>query len=123
MRKSEAPPPRHWCALIRMQRESSPADSSLDFLSPQFSAEKALDSSPSRIQLPCPEVPPCDNLEQYASVVRGISRRPQHAEAAARSQREPEERQMRAPAGSRERLVRTVKSVISTIESKWELHS
>ena len=47
----------------------------LDFLSPEFSAEQALVCSPSRIQLPCPEVQPCDNLDHYSSVVRGLSRK------------------------------------------------
>ena len=51
------------------------ADSALDFLSPQFCPEQALASSPSRIRLPWPEVQPCDNLDVYSSVIRGLSRR------------------------------------------------
>lgn len=61
-----------------MLDETTDDDGVLDFLSPAFSAEQALLSSPSKIQLPCPEVQPCDNLEQYSSVVRGLSRKPQH---------------------------------------------
>ena len=118
-----APPPLPRCALNRMQHDNSP-DPSLDFLSSQFSAEKALVTSPSEIQLPCPEVQPCDNLQQYASVVRGTWRKPPPLQSAACSrgqlQEQPREQRMRAavPLSSRQRLFRTVKSVISTMESK-----
>ncbi|CAI8026130.1 Small nuclear ribonucleoprotein Sm D-like protein [Geodia barretti] len=104
-----------------MQQDNSP-DPSLDFLSSQFSAEKALVTSPSKIQLPYPEVQPCDNLEQYASVVRGTSRKPPSQSAACsrgQLQEQPRKQGARAavPLSSRQRLVRTVKSVISTMES------
>ena len=117
-----APPPQSRCALNRMQQDNSP-DPSLDFLSSQFSAEKALVTSPSKIQLPYPEVQPCDNLEQYASVVRGTSRKPPSQSAACsrgQLQEQPRKQGARAavPLSSRQRLVRTVKSVISTMESK-----
>lgn len=44
----------------------------LDFLSASFDAVKALQCSPSKVTLPHPSVPPCDNLDAYSSVVRGI---------------------------------------------------
>ncbi len=47
------------------EKQKGEDDSSLDFLSPQFDPLKALTSNPSKIQLPCPEVPPCDNLVMY----------------------------------------------------------
>ncbi len=47
------------------EEELKKDDLSLDFLSPQFDPLKALTASPSEIQLPCPEVPPCDNLVMY----------------------------------------------------------
>lgn len=50
-------------------------DPALDFLSSNFCPEQALVCSPSRIHLPCPEVQPCDNLDVYSSVVRGLSRK------------------------------------------------
>ncbi|XP_011403001.2 PREDICTED: U7 snRNA-associated Sm-like protein LSm11 [Amphimedon queenslandica] len=44
-------------------------DPELDFLSSDFNASKALLSS--SLSVPCPEVQPCDNLDQYLSVVKG----------------------------------------------------
>lgn len=112
-----------WCASNRMQQESdsSSRDSRLDFLSPEFSAEQALVCSPSKIQLPCPEVQPCDNLEHYASVVRGITRQPPPPPPPATcSQQQPQQQQKRAAVAlsSQQKIIRTVKSVISTMESK-----
>ena len=51
-------------------------DGALDFLSSEFSPKKALLFSPSKLQLPCPRVEPCDNLDSYLSVVKGTTRPP-----------------------------------------------
>ena len=51
-------------------------DRALDFLSPEFCPEQALASSPSKLRLPCPHVQPCDNLDTYASIMRGTVRPP-----------------------------------------------
>ena len=87
-----------------------PADPALDFLSPEFSAEKALASSPSRICLPCPEVQPCDNLGHYSSVVRGLSRRPVAASLWGEKEKESEIVKVRE-----RKAVRTVMSFMESM--------
>ena len=89
-----------------------PADPLLDFLSPEFSAEKALVSSPSRIRLPCPEVQPCDNLGHYTSVVQGLSRR---REATSSRGEVKEEESERVAVRGRKKPVKTVMSVMESM--------
>ena len=48
-----------------------PDDASLDFLSPDFDPQRVLAVSPSKVQLPCPSVQPCDNLDTYDSIMLG----------------------------------------------------
>ena len=48
-----------------MQNEG--ADSSLDFTSSEFDPLKALHTDSSKLQLPYPNVQPCDNLDAYES--------------------------------------------------------
>ena len=100
---------------------SSKPPAELDFLSPSFSAEQALVCSPSRLQLPCPEVQPCDNLEHYSSIVHGSSRRlsPASLSRAGHPEEEEEEREEEKKeervSGAVERRVR---SVLSFMESE-----
>lgn len=47
-------------------------DPSLDFLSPQFDAARALHAA--EVKLPMPDVPPYDNLDMYESLLRGARR-------------------------------------------------
>ena len=105
-------------------------DERLDFLSPDFSAEEALQSNPARIQLPCPEVAPCDNLDQYASLARGVSRTsnkpPPATDTITHQQREragdreepPQQEGARGACQVQRRMVRVVKSVILTMDSE-----
>lgn len=86
-------------------------DPALDFLSPKFCPEQALVCSPSRIHLPCPEVQPCDNLDIYSSVVRGLSRKPTSSDPAQLK----EQREERLPVSVRKR---SVKSVLLLMESE-----
>ena len=91
-----------------------PSDA-LDFLSPAFSAEQALLSSPSRIHLPCPEVQPCDNLDHYSSVVRGLTRRrPGTGPPLAKT----EDKEKTLPQPVRDRQPQS-KSVITVMESEF----
>lgn len=91
-----------------------PADPALDFLSPAFCPQQALEFSPSRIRLPCPEVQPCDNLDHYSSVVRGLSRKLAAPALSGTAQLE-EERRVAVPVTGR----KWAKSVISVMESEW----
>ena len=98
-------------------------DERLDFLSPDFSAEEALQSNPSRIQLPCPEVAPCDNLDQYASLARGVSRTTdtitqQQRERAGDREEPPQQEGARGACQVQRRMVRVVKSVILTMDGE-----
>ena len=45
--------------------EKPSEDEELDFLSPKFDPLKVLTTSPSKLELPCPDVQPCDNLQMY----------------------------------------------------------
>ena len=49
-------------------------DVTLDFLSPQFDPARALHADPTALRLPCPDIQPCDNLDAYDSVMRGVRR-------------------------------------------------
>ena len=47
--------------------EAGEGDPSLGFTSSDFDALKALHTDPSKLQLPCPNVQPYDNLDAYES--------------------------------------------------------
>ena len=101
----------------RARREPG-EDGALDFLSPEFSPQKALLFSPSKLQLPCPRVEPCDNLDSYLSVVKGTTRPPAGPEpdgAAGQTEAEPGKKEGRVEPVRRQR--RVIKSVLTTMES------
>ncbi len=64
-----------------MQSEEHDVEECLDFLSPQFDPLRALATSPSKIQLPCPDVRPCDNLRMYEQGVCTVSDNPSYKSA------------------------------------------
>ena len=52
--------------------EDPSEEETLDFLSPKFDPLKVLTTNPSKVQLPYPDVQPCDNLQMYAAGTRYI---------------------------------------------------
>lgn len=94
--------------------ESAP-DPALDFLSSTFRPEQALVCSPSRLHLPCPDVQPCDNLDTYSSVIRGLSRKPASSDPVILKEEKVEEN---LTVSVKNRLV---KSVLSLIESECNI--
>ena len=58
------------CGSMKGAEAADDDDPGLDFTSCSFDALKALHTDPSRLQLPYPNVQPCDNLDAYESSKR-----------------------------------------------------
>lgn len=89
-------------------------DVALDFLSPQFDPARALHADPSAVWLPCPDIQPCDNLDAYDSVMRGVRR-----QAPSGAAHEPATKKVEPEGGvAAVRAQRRFKSVLHFMECK-----
>lgn len=89
-------------------------DVALDFLSPRFDPVRALHADPSAVRLPCPDIQPCDNLDAYDSVMRGVRR-----QASSGAAHEPATKKVEPAGGvAAVRAQRRFKSVLHFMECK-----
>lgn len=92
----------------------SRAEPALDFLSTEFDAERALHSDISKLDLPYPNVKPCDNLQAYESLVNGTKRHSEPSEASRVQTEAPPSPKCDAPIHRRPR--KEIKSVVNVME-------
>ena len=87
--------------------ESRGGEPALDFLSPEFDAERALHSDIAKLKLPFPNIKPCDNLQAYESLVNGTKRQSDPPETSRVQPVHPPDPKCDAPL-RRRKLVKTV---------------
>ena len=80
----------------------------LDFLSPEFDAERALRSDIATLHLPCPNIKPCDNLQAYESLVHGTKRHNEPPDANRTQTEAPPGPKCDAPLLRRRKQIKTV---------------